>query len=128
MITLKLPYPPSVNNYWLASGHRRYISKRGKEFKDHVAWYCKEHKVSSFGGVDVEVHIVIHPRSKILMDIDNCAKAILDSVEGAGIVFDDKQVVRLVIERGILVKGGGCTVTIKKHSTSSSVNLPKVDS
>ena len=130
MIKLKLPYPPSVNNYWMASGHRRYISKRGQTFKQSVLAYCLFHKIPKLGKFDVAVGIVLHPRSKILMDIDNCSKAILDSLEGAGIIDDDKQVQRLIIMRGGLVKGGGCTVYIEKISTSMSlsVNLPMVDS
>ena len=128
MIILHLPYPPSVNNYWIASGHRRFISKRGKEFKEFVAEYCAKHKVKSYGAHDVRVTIILHPRSKILMDIDNCSKAILDSLQG--IVYDDdQQVVQLLIQRGHLVKGGGCTVTVElyKPSMSLSVILPKVD-
>jgi crossover junction endodeoxyribonuclease RusA len=130
LIKLKLPYPPSVNNYWMASGHRRYISKRGMEFKNEVRIYCLQHKIPKLGSFDVAVGIVIHPRSKILMDIDNCSKAVLDSLEGAGIIDDDKQVVKLIIMRGGLVKGGGCTVYIEKVSPSMSldVNLPTVDS
>ena len=130
MIKLKLPYPPSVNNYWMASGHRRYISKRGMEFKNEVRIYCLQHKIPKLGAHDVAVGIVIHPRSKLLMDIDNCSKAVLDSLEGAGIIDDDKQVTRLIIMRGGMVKGGGCTMYIEKVSTSMSlsVNLPMVDS
>ena len=127
-ITLTLPYPPSVNNYWIASGHRRFISKRGKEFKEYVEDYCLRNKTPSFGVKEVRVTIILHPRSKILMDIDNCSKAILDSLQG--IVYDDdQQVVQLLIQRGHLIKGGGCTITVElyKPSMSLSVILPKVD-
>jgi crossover junction endodeoxyribonuclease RusA len=130
LIKLKLPYPPSVNNYWMASGHRRYISKRGMDFKNEVRVYCLQHKIPKLGSFDVAVGIVLHPRSKILMDIDNCSKAILDSLEGAGIINDDKQVAKLIIMRGLMKKGGGCTVYIEKltNPTILDVNLPMVDS
>lgn len=111
----------------MTSGHRRYISKRGNEFKEAVRIYCLQHKIPKLGMQDVTVQIVLHPRSKILMDIDNCAKAILDSLEGAHIFDDDKQVNQLVIKRGSLVKGGGCTVYIQP-STSLDVSLPMVNS
>lgn len=114
----------------MASGHRRYISKRGQEFKNEVRIYCLQHKIPKLGAHDVAVGIVLHPRSKLLMDIDNCSKAVLDSLEGAGIINDDKQVTKLIIMRGGMVKSGGCTVYIEKVSTSMSldVNLPMVDS
>ena len=120
MIILDLPYPPSINNYWMTSGHRRYISKRGMEFRAAVWAYCLEWKVRKLGDQAVMVHIVLRPRSKKLMDIDNCAKAILDSLEHAGIITSDVQVERLVIERGQPVKGGGCRVLIEVMSSDSS--------
>jgi len=120
MIILDLPYPPSINNYWMTSGHRRYISKRGMEFRKAVVMFCLEWRVRKLGDQAVMVHIVLKPRSKKLMDIDNCAKAILDSLEHAGIINSDVQVERLVIERGKPVKGGGCRVLIEVMSSDSS--------
>jgi len=68
---LHLPYPPSINNYWIASGHRRFVSKRGRDFKLAVQEYVALHQLESFGGAGVEVDIVIRPRDARLMDIDN---------------------------------------------------------
>jgi len=111
MIHLNLPYPPSINNYWIASGHRRFISQRGRDFKNDVATYCKEWRVPNYGDKPVWVDIILRPRSKKLMDIDNCVKPILDSL--IGIVYtDDVSVQRITIERGLTIKGGGCTVMI----------------
>jgi crossover junction endodeoxyribonuclease RusA len=112
MITVKLPYPPSVNAYYLASGHRRYISKRGMEFKKAVAQACIGQP--SFGDQPVELSIVLHPRDKRLMDIDNCGKAICDSLQGY-LYENDQQVWKLTIERAEKIKGGGCVVTIKEY-------------
>jgi len=114
VIVLKLPYPPSINAYWLASGHRRYISKRGLEFKKSVVEFVLEWSIPKLGSVPVEIQIVIHPRSKILMDIDNCVKPILDACQDAGIFDDDVQVQELHVFRGKPKKGGGCTVMIEE--------------
>ena len=113
MITLTLPYPPSVNNYFLASGHRRYISKRGMDFKKAAAEACTG--LPSFQDQPVELSIVLHPRDKRLMDIDNCAKAICDSLQGY-LYENDQQVWKLTIERAEKIKGGGCVVTVKEYS------------
>jgi len=112
MIVLKLPYPPSINVYWLASGHRRYISKRGMLFKQAVADYVQEYNTPKLGDAKVEVFIYIYPRSKKLMDIDNCAKPVLDACQDAGIFDNDVQVEALHIYRGKPRKGGGVTVLI----------------
>lgn len=127
MIVLRLPYPPSVNNYWIASGHRRFISKRGREFKDAVWIYMLEHKIKKLGAEPVQIYIKLHPRSKVLMDIDNCSKAILDSIQDAGIINDDKQVQKLTIERGPMIKNGGCLVTIEIYKTPPSSDGELVD-
>ena len=96
----------------MASGHRRYISKRGMEFKQAVAEACKG--LQSFGAQEVELSIALHPRDKRLMDIDNCGKAICDSLQGY-LYEDDQQVWKLTIERAEKIKGGGCVVTIKEY-------------
>jgi len=114
MITLRLPYPPSMNAYWLASGHRRYISKRGQLFKKAVVDYVLEHRIPKLSDIPLAVTVILHPRSKKLMDVDNCLKPILDACQDAGIFNDDVQVQFLLVTRGDLKKGGGCTVMIKE--------------
>ena len=112
-VILELPYPPSVNAYWLQSGKRRYISKRGVEFKSAVAEICKD--VPSFGDKPVEVNIILYPRDKRLLDLDNPCKGIFDSLQG--FLYDnDQQVWKFTIERGEIKKGGGCQVTVNLYS------------
>lgn len=113
MLTINLPYPPSVNTYWLTSGKRRYISKRGMEFKRAVAEICAE--LPSFLDARIQVSVVFHPRDKRLMDLDNSLKAIGDSLQDAGMFEDDSQIWKWTIERGEKVKGGGCTVVISQY-------------
>jgi Holliday junction resolvase RusA-like endonuclease len=54
---------------------------------------------------------VLYPRNKRLMDIDNSCKAILDSLIGF-LYDDDSQIWKLTVERGEVIKDGGCKVTI----------------
>lgn len=116
-LTFQFPYPPSVNSYWLQSGKRRYISKRGVEFKKAVHEILDG--VTGFGDAPVEVSIILYPRDKRLLDIDNCCKAIMDSMNG--IIFDDdQQVWRLSVERGEKIKGGGCSVSICLYEEKKS--------
>jgi crossover junction endodeoxyribonuclease RusA len=112
VITLYLPYPPSINNYWIASGHRRFISQRGRDFKAAVSSYVIEQNIPKLGTIQVNIDIILRPRSKKLMDIDNCIKPILDAIQDAGVIDDDVQVAQVSIERGLIQKGGGCVVMI----------------
>ena len=115
VITLTLPYPVSVNAYWLASGKRRYISKRGVEFKRCVKeiWEASNHQ--GFGSAKVEFNVLLFPRDNRLMDIDNMLKCLGDSLQDAGAFDDDQQVWKITIERGNKIKGGGCQVTISEY-------------
>lgn len=115
-VVMKLPYPPSVNVYWRKRGSITYVSKKGKEFKTAVAEYVVEHNVPKLGDADIEVAIVLRPRTRTkFMDIDNCCKAVLDSCQDAGVFDDDNQVSKLMVERGDYIKGGACVVVITKR-------------
>ena len=119
-LTLTLKYPVSVNAYWLASGKRRYISKRGVEFKKSVAeiYLASGHK--GFGSAPVELNVVLFPRDNRLMDIDNMLKCLGDSLQDAGVFDDDQQVWKITIERGAKIKGGGCEVTITNYDRNTN--------
>jgi crossover junction endodeoxyribonuclease RusA len=121
---LYLPYPPSINNYWIASGHRRFISQRGRDFKADVSTYVIEQNIPKLGTIQVNIDIILRPRSKKLMDIDNCIKPILDAIQDAGVIDDDVQVTKVSIERGLIQKGGGCVVMIVPMS--QDVNLAPI--
>ena len=122
MLTLNFPYPPSVNAYWLQSGKRRYISKRGVEFKKAVHEICQG--LPSFNDRALSIEIILFPRDKRLLDIDNCCKAILDSMNGI-MYDDDQQVWKLSVERGQKIKGGGCQVTISEYRPDRMASLVK---
>ncbi len=106
MVRLELPYPPSVNTYWRANGHRRFISPAGVKFTNEVSQIVQEVNPRRFGDKQVAVSIVIHPRSKRKFDLDNTLKAILDALMKANVYNDDSQIERIEIKRGEAVKGG----------------------
>ena len=112
MLILSLPYPPSVNSYWRANGHRRFISAEGRKFKEDVSAYVIEYRVPKLGAEPLDVHIVLHPRDKRRTYIDNRVKAVLDALQDAGVFDDDCQVEKLTVIRGKPVKGGKSTVMI----------------
>ena len=109
-IRLELPYPPSVNSYWRANGHRRYISKEGVEFTKAVDLVVKQSNAKSFEEKQVAISVMIHPRSKRKFDLDNTLKAILDALMKAGMYNDDSQIEYIEIARGEAVDGGKAIV------------------
>ena len=112
MITLVLPYPPSVNSYWRNLAGRTVLSKKGRLYKTAV---CRA--VIAAGGNKkltgrLAVSIVLHPADKRKRDIDNSIKAIGDGLQSAGVYLDDSQIDRLTVTRGEIEKGGIALVTV----------------
>ena len=71
--------------------------------------------------------MVLFPRDKRKIDIDNRIKSVLDALQDAGVFDDDFQVDELSIVRGKPIKGGAIRVLIEEiPSTSSEVSsLPE---
>lgn len=111
MIALTLPFPPSVNHYWQASGHRRFISKRGMDFRASVAGEVADKGINSLGG-SLQVFVSLFPPDKRRRDVDNPIKALLDALQHAGVYDDDSQIRFLSVERKEIQKGGACCVVI----------------
>ena len=109
-VRLELPYPPSVNSYWHASGKRRYISKAGVQFTKDVAYVVQQASIKGFADKQVAISVMIHPRSKRKFDLDNTLKAILDALMKAGMYDDDSQIEYIEIARGELVDGGKAVI------------------
>lgn len=92
----RLPWPPSVNNYWRANGHARYISARGKAFRDEVVATVRP--LEPLTG-RLKVSIEAYPPTARRCDLDNLLKATLDALEHAGVYYDDGQIDTLQIVR-----------------------------
>jgi crossover junction endodeoxyribonuclease RusA len=72
------------------------------------------------GDSKLRVSMVLFPRDKRKIDIDNRIKCVLDALQDAGVFNDDFQVDELSIVRGKPIKGGAIRVLIEEISSSSS--------
>ena len=123
MITLTLPFPPSVNGYWRNINGRTLISAKGRAYKKAVARLAQWNYAAKQLESRLEVLVILHPPDRRKRDIDNSMKALLDSMQAAGVYLDDSQIDRLAIERGEIKKGGAAIVTISEINTAA--NPPK---
>ena len=112
MITIEMPFPPSVNHYWGSSGRRRFVSKRGKEFQRDVAiaWAASGHKTLE-GPIELYVAALFPDNRR--RDLDNLLKATQDALEHAGAYEDDGQIHRLAIWREGVEDGGRLVVQMQ---------------
>lgn len=111
-LTLELPLPPSVNTYWRNFRGRTILSSGGREYKIAIQEYVSVKNLPKFGQERLGASITIFPRDRRSIDLDNRLKALLDSLQDAGVFDDDSQFDRIYIARGVIKKGGGCTITI----------------
>ena len=109
-----------MNTYWRNFRGMTVLSKQGREFKAAVANYVVEYKVPKLGDSKLRVSMVLFPRDKRKIDIDNRIKAVLDALQDAGVFSDDFQVDELSIVRGKTIKGGAIRVLIEQIETSGS--------
>lgn len=118
MITLTLPFPPTVNTYWrhvpMRGGVRSLISKRGREYRTAVAEQVVVQRASHALSGRLSVEVVAHPPDRRKRDIDNLSKSLLDALGAAGVYGDDGQIDRLVLTRGDVERGGRVAVTISE--------------
>lgn len=114
MLTLTLPWAPTVNLYWrhptcgpLAGRH--LISEVGRRYRTAVA-----QAVPAVQPFRERLHVVIavYPPDLRKRDLDNLPKGILDALTHALVWTDDEQIDHLEILRREVVKGGRIEVLI----------------
>ena len=111
VITLTLPYPPSVNHYWGVRGIHRYLGVKGKFFRLKVSEAVATLNRPTLTG-RIAVFVSLYPPDKRNRDIDNVLKALLDALEHAGCYENDSQIDDIRIVRCEPRKGGSCVVVI----------------
>jgi len=101
MIEFYLPYPPSVNNYYVRTKYGTMIGKAGKAYRQRIIESVQE----QLGPMDplagsLYVAIVLFPPDNRKRDLDNTQKALLDAITHSGVYVDDSQIDQLSIYRG----------------------------
>mgnify|MGYP000256078139 CR=1 FL=1 len=114
-ITLTLPYPPSINNYYGYVRGRVYIKKPGKVYRRAVWAYVKKEGFPMLHG-PLELMQQIYPPDRKRRDIDNINKCLLDALQHADIMADDSQIKTMHQYMREPVKGGRVIVTISAQT------------
>lgn len=113
MLSLDLPWPPSVNHYWIMTvrGKRpvKILGAKGREFREKVQQIVGDRP--PFEG-RLAVSISASPPDRRKRDLDNLLKATFDAMEHAGVYIDDSQIDSIIIDRGPVVKGGHLKVRL----------------
>jgi len=118
MLTVALPYPPSVNHYWRRVGPRTVISRQGRAYRREVAAAVERidrvaEQMPLTGPLSVEVSL--YPPDRRRRDLDNVLKALLDALQHAGVYLDDSLIEHLSVEKRDVVDGGKAVVVIRRR-------------
>jgi crossover junction endodeoxyribonuclease RusA len=90
------------------------MSAKGREFREAVQAFVIENNISKFGDKKLKLTLILRPRDKRKIDIDNRIKAVLDALEHAGVFDNDFQVDHIEMIRGEQIKGGLLHVVIEE--------------
>jgi crossover junction endodeoxyribonuclease RusA len=101
-MTFTLPKPPSINHiygYTSKGGYARsYVTKEGKVWFEEAGYAIKSQTrkrkpITS----DLEISIYLYTARK--QDVDNILKPILDLLQKQGVIENDAQIYRLLVEK-----------------------------
>lgn len=94
---IRLPWPPSVNQYWRFFQGRAILSLRGRQYRKAVADAVLAQGAARHLEGPVRVAIEAARPDKRRRDLDNLLKGVLDGLAHAGVYADDQQIVDLRI-------------------------------
>ncbi len=118
MIKVTLPYPPSINKYWLLNrnGHRR-LSPQAVTFREEAikaivdSGLCPSDWIPYNAPTKVAIEVYVPDNRK--RDLDNIVKPILDALTHAQVWEDDSVTKELWVKSRGKVKGGKVIVTVE---------------
>ena len=120
MLSVTLPWPPSVNHYYRHVGRRVLISRAGQEYRRTVCGLLGRPATASSASGNrkpprsgrVALAMDAFPPDRRRRDLDNTLKAICDSVQHAGVYEDDSQIDLLTVRRRRVRKGGMVVIDV----------------
>lgn len=117
MISLSIPYPPSVNHYFIQRGKGKgwCIGSKGIAYRNDVYHAVRTKRPPEPLTCRLHLKITAIMPDRRRRDLDNLMKAVQDSLQNAGIYQDDSQVDWLEVIRGPIHSPGRLQVEIREY-------------
>lgn len=103
MTHLKLPLPPSLNNYYTRD-HR--LTKAAREYRQH----CVDNLPAIRANIPLSLVIHLVPPDRRRRDVDNILKCLLDALTHAKVYEDDSLIYKLQVFKHPPQKNNGHVV------------------
>ena len=114
MLKFELPYPPSINHYYLHTSKGVILGVKGKKYRRDAILLLNKYKGHFDSSKRLNVVINVFPPDKRKRDLDNIIKCLLDSLQHAEIYVDDNQIDWISIVRRNQVLNGCVQIWISK--------------
>ena len=115
-VYLTLPFPPTVNSYYVKTRQGIFISAKGRKFRNAVLNEAVQQKAYELKMEErISMEVILYPPDERRRDVDNYMKGLLDSITNAGVWIDDQQVDMLTIHRGVKTSPGVCRIRLTEH-------------
>lgn len=96
---LELPYPPTINHYFGQRGKIRFLTAKGRKFREEVLQIVKENKLDNDVDAPLKLYVAFCPPDRRKRDIDNPLKPLLDALEHADVYTNDVNIVELHVHK-----------------------------
>ena len=118
ILRFELPWPPSINHYYLHTANGVILGAKGKRYRRDAALLL--HRLRDACGSEKRLSLTInaYPPDKRKRDLDNIVKAIQDALQYARVYHDDCQIDMLTVIRRNQVKDGAIQIWISECCSS----------
>ena len=115
ILRFELPYPPSINHYYVRAGSSIALGAKGKSYRRDAALLLHRFR-GACQDKRLTVTINVFPPDKRKRDIDNILKCLLDAMEHANVYNNDNQIDMLTVIRREPIKDGAIQIWIAECS------------
>lgn len=114
VLNFDIPYPPSINHYYLRTSSGVMIGAKGKTYRRDIGFILHRHRETFTPDKRLMLTMHVFPPDKRRRDIDNILKCAIDSLQHARIFEDDNQIDMLIIVRKEVVRDGKLSVWLSE--------------
>ncbi len=118
ILRFELPWPPSINHYYVHTANGIILGAKGKSYRRDVALLLHRFRESCTSEARLSLTINAFPPDKRKRDLDNIVKAVQDALQYARVYHDDYQIDMLTVIRRHQVKDGCIAIWIAECLSS----------
>lgn len=116
-IYLNLPWVPSYGTYYRQTQRSKYITDKGKKYRELVAAECASQSAMNLRiESNVEFSVIMYPPDRRIRDFDNHLKALQDALTHCGVWVDDSAIDQMHVYRGVTIPKGRVIIRLSPGS------------